>query len=328
MTYASQTLEKDLQDILLRMAKSPRELLTQDVVCPGEWVLMAALQRTEAGELFKLAQCRNTDATPGEPPWRIGVCPVCADTSVAELESTVIPGITDIQLQQLKESLSYHYPFLSATQAPSKQTATQRKGRLKDDEAAQETVPSRKKYRAFRKPSFAGTNTTAADHGNAVHLAMEHISFDRCGDAYSVDQEIKRLVTEGFLTAQQAAMVDISQIAQFFASDLGKRLIYAKHVLREFKFSILDDAACYDPALQDEKILLQGVIDCALIEDDGITVLDFKTDIVTEDTLQDVAERYRPQVSTYADAISKIYGKPVKQALLYFFRIGKFIEIA
>lgn len=103
--------------------------------------------------------------------------------------------------------------------------------------------------------------------------------------------------------------------------------MHAKQVLREFKFSILENASSYDPDLHQEQILLQGVVDCALIEEDGITVLDFKTDSVTEETFPMLAERYRPQVSTYADAISKIYKKPVKHALLYFFRIGKFFEI-
>ena len=327
MTYASQTLEKDLQDILLRMKDSPKELLTQDVVCPGEWVLIAALHRTEAGELFRIAQCRNGDAMPGEPAWRISVCPANVVSVSSALETSDIQRITDSQLKQLKESLSCRYPFLAATQAPSKQTATQRKGRKKDEEAAQETLPPKKKYRTFRKPSFASTTTTATDHGNAVHLVMEHISFAHCIDEQSICCEIQRLSREGFLTPQQAAMVNIGQIANFFDSEIGRKLMHAKQVLREFKFSILENASSYDPDLHQEQILLQGVVDCALIEEDGITVLDFKTDSVTEETFPMLAERYRPQVSTYADAISKIYKKPVKHALLYFFRIGKFFEI-
>ena len=327
MTYASQTLEKDLQDIMLRMTDSPVELLTQDVVCPGEWVLMAALQRTEAGELFRLAQCQNPNAMPGEPGWKISVCPTEVGTAVRLTELDQSVTVTDQQLRQLKEGLSYRYPFLAATQAPSKQTATQRKGRQKDEEAAQETQPPKRKFCSFRMPSFADRTATATDYGNATHAVMEHIRFEHCLDASSVDSEISRLVREGFLTEQQSAMVDRTQIAEFFKTGLGQQLMHSTQVLREFKFSILDDGIHYDSELQQEKILLQGVIDCALIEEDGITVLDFKTDSVTKENLVDVAQRYHLQVSTYAQAISKIYGKPVKQALLYFFSIGSFFEI-
>jgi ATP-dependent helicase/nuclease subunit A len=98
-------------------------------------------------------------------------------------------------------------------------------------------------------------------------------------------------------------------------------------VVREFKFSILENATAYDPALEDEQILLQGVVDCALIEPDGITVVDFKTDYVTEETLPGVADRYRPQVQAYAQAMERIYQRPLKQALLYFFHMDRFVAL-
>ena len=72
MTYASQTLEKDLAEIALRGDIGPGELLTGDVSCMGDWVLMAAMRRTEAGELFNMGT-RPRQTTPGEPPWLIRV---------------------------------------------------------------------------------------------------------------------------------------------------------------------------------------------------------------------------------------------------------------
>ena len=121
-------------------------------------------------------------------------------------------------------------------------------------------------------------------------------------------------------------MITPEQIATFFASELGQKLMCGC-VEREFKFSILQDGASFDPQLRGEQVLLQGVVDCALLEDDGITVLDFKTDYVTEDTIGGLVERYRPQVQTYANAMERIFQMPVKRALLYFFHIGRFVEI-
>ena len=71
-------------------------------------------------------------------------------------------------------------------------------------------------------------------------------------------------------------------------------------------------------------MLLQGGVDCALLEPDGITVVDFKTDYVTEETLSGVVERYRPQLETYAHALSRIYQTKVKAACLYFFHLNRF----
>ena len=121
-------------------------------------------------------------------------------------------------------------------------------------------------------------------------------------------------------------MVDSGKIAAFFATPLGQKL-QTGEVIREFKFSILEDGSACDPALSGEQVLLQGVVDCALIEDDGIIILDFKTDYVTEETIEAVSNRYRPQIQAYADAMTRIYQKPVKQSLLYFFYMGRFENV-
>ena len=117
------------------------------------------------------------------------------------------------------------------------------------------------------------------------------------------------------------------KIWNFFNSDIGRQLQSGVEVIREFKFSILENGSAYNECLLDDSILLQGVVDCAVLEPDGITVIDFKTDHVTEETLPQVTEQYRMQVKTYANALSKIYKKSVKSSLLYFFKLNQFVEI-
>lgn len=156
---------------------------------------------------------------------------------------------------------------------------------------------------------------------------MHYIRYDQCDELRHIRQEVERLVRENLLTQQQAEAVDCGRIAAFFASPLGRKLRTGKNVLREFKFSILDDGCHYGEGLEGEQVLLQGVVDCAMIEDDGITVIDFKTDFVTEATLPEKVACYRPQVMTYADALGRIYQKNVKAALLYFFRINRFVAL-
>jgi len=68
-------------------------------------------------------------------------------------------------------------------------------------------------------------------------------------------------------------------------------------------------------------------VDCALLEADGITVIDFKTDHVTEESLPAVITRYRSQVGTYADALERIYEQPVKARYLYLFHLDRFVLV-
>ena len=89
----------------------------------------------------------------------------------------------------------------------------------------------------------------------------------------------------------------------------------------------MDDGTHYGDGLEGEQVLLQGVVDCALLEPDGITIIDFKTDRVTEATVSAAAERYSLQVQTYADALSRIYEMPVKGKMLYFFSLDAFVAL-
>jgi ATP-dependent helicase/nuclease subunit A len=229
-------------------------------------------------------------------------------------------------VEQLRKALAFQYAHTAATKAPSKQTATQRKGREKDQEAAENTEEPKPRHRAWRKPSFVEKASGGKARGSATHLALQFIRFESCTDTEAVAREVNRLVEERFLTVEQGSLVDCEKISRFFATPLGVQLRKGENVLREFKFSILDDGTAYGDGLDGEKILLQGVVDCALMEPDGITVVDFKTDRVTEQTIFDTAQHYRPQVEAYADALSRIFEKKVKRSCLYFFHLDRFIE--
>ena len=326
MTYAVKKPETDLQDIALRLDFDKGMLLCQDAVCPGDWVLLSAMRRTEAGALHALGG-RPLHTFSSALPWRICVAQAQqteAHANVLQEQQKILP---EALLHQLQQELSFHYPHTAATQAPSKQTATDRKGRSKDVEAAELAPEPRQFMRKWRRPSFVKEQTDAKAYGNAIHAAMQYLRYESCADEAGVAQEVRRLTDEGFLSEEQGRLVDCSMIAGFFETEIGKKLVSGVPCLREFKFSILDDGTHYGPGLEGEQVLLQGVVDCALVENDGITIVDFKTDRVSQTTVASAAERYRIQVCTYADALQRIFEMQVKKKYLYFFRLGSFIEV-
>ncbi|MBQ9839149.1 MAG: helicase-exonuclease AddAB subunit AddA [Oscillospiraceae bacterium] len=326
MTYASDRLDKDISDLALRGDISHKELLTGGVSCPGEWVLLSALQRTEAGALFALGH-KPEYTRISEYPWVIDICQSPDTDADTAQEQHELSGFPQRDIESIRYALSYSYPYDAATKAPSKQTATQRKGRFKDEEAAEDTPPPKSIVRTWRKPSFSGQQVSGVEYGNAMHAAMQHIRFTACADETGIKEEIMRLLQEGILSEEQAAMVDTSHIARFFRSPLGIRLRSEENVLREFKFSVLDDGSNYSAKLFGEKILLQGVVDCVLLEEDGITVVDFKTDRVTEASLSEKTVMYTPQINAYAEALERIFRLPVKRKCLYFFQLDRFADL-
>ncbi len=326
MTYASKYLDKRLTDLALRARFTDPALLMSETSGSGEWVLYSALSRTEAGELSKIADF-TVPARVFEHPWKVEVCDAAAFNGEYVGSFDDVEYTEDDSAWKIKDSLAFVYPFQEAVKAPSKMTATQIKGRAKDMEAAQDAKVWEQVDRSWRKPDFVEERIQGKTYGSAIHAVMQFICFKKCHSEAGVEEEIQRLISAGYISAQQAAMADSKKIAKFFASPLGCRLRQSENVLREFKFSILDDATKYTAGAYDEKVLLQGVVDCALIEEDGITIVDFKTNQVSEETLPATVRQYEPQVNAYADALCRIFEKPVKKKLLYFFAIDRFVEL-
>ena len=323
MTYAVKNLEAGLQETAMRLDMSGGELLAAEADCPGAWILQTALLRTEAGALFALGgKPQNTRVQ--EMPWHIAVADLDDSDSYDAEDSESQSGVSADVIDRISAGLDFSYPWKVATQIPSKLTATQLKGRVLDTEIAEGTAERRPPQ--FRKPGQLQQITGVA-YGNAMHAVLEHIRYESCTDVQSILSEISRLEAEHLISPEQAQMADGNSLAAFFASPLGVKVRASKQVLREFKFSVLENAERYYPDADGEQILMQGVVDCAIVEDDGITVLDFKTDYVTGDTLSVTAEKYIPQITAYAQALSRIYQLPVKFAKLYFFATNQFVDV-
>ena len=122
--------------------------------------------------------------------------------------------------------------------------------------------------------------------------------------------------------------MDAKAIAELFTSPLGERLLSAKELHREFKFSLLYPAEELYPDAVGESLLLQGVVDCYMAEPDGLVIVDYKTDYVkTAQQLNERAAFYAGQVRAYARALERIEGRRVKECVLYFLSAGKAVSV-
>ena len=196
-------------------------------------------------------------------------------------------------------------------------------------EAAEDTPPPRPEMR-LRQPVFdrQARGLTPAERGTAHHLFMQFCDFDVCAQPGGVRAEIHRLREKRILAAEQADALDAARLERFFASRLYREQFAAAYVRREFKFSVVVPAGEYYPAADSEEtILLQGVIDCLLETDAGFFVLDFKTDRIRAQDAAARAERYRPQLETYARAAEAVFGRPVYGKAVYFLEPGEEVQL-
>ena len=238
MTYAEKNPAKTLAAIANRLDLGGTELLASEVSCPGEWVLMEALCRTEAGALHALADARPNQTHLSDFPWRI----VTADCAPAEgldarEEEAAPAAMPDGTVELLRQQLMFRYPHEAATVTPSKQTATQLKGRDKDDEIQENAEPT-PKQRTWRRFGDR-TARRGIDYGVAMHTVMQYVRFDACVSLEGLEKEISRLAEARIIPAELAPKLDRNAILAFFRTELGRKLMTGKYI-REFKFSILD----------------------------------------------------------------------------------------
>lgn len=310
------------RNLRTRMETLARDLPVTDTLVEsagslGDWILMSALTRTESGVLLG---AQSAERTVSDTPWRITMNDALALTQTEEARETA--QTVHVAVSPLRRVA---YPHAAAETAPSKLTATQLKGRTLDDEVATDALaapPLR-----FTKPSFENRPLSPMERGTAIHLAMQYADYAACTSADGVRAELARLLSLRQLTPQQVEAVDPERIVRFFRSELGQRVLQSKNVVREFKFSVLEDAAIYDPALAGEKVLLQGVTDCCILEADGLTILDFKSDRVRRGEEAERAEYYRGQLDAYSRALSEIFERPVRERILYFFATDTAVRV-
>ncbi|MDR1131934.1 MAG: UvrD-helicase domain-containing protein [Oscillospiraceae bacterium] len=224
-------------------------------------------------------------------------------------------------LAALREQLSFRYPYERAVRLPSKITATALP-REEPEEAGEALVKAQP--RSFRLPDFmAGERPlTGAERGTATHIVMQLIDFSKTATHDQLAGEIERLRRTGQLDDKQARAVDRNAILTFFASETGKTLKAAEKVHRERRFSILCPASVFFPDGGSEDILLQGIVDCCIERESAIEILDYKTDYVTPETLDERTEHYKKQLLAYAHAMSRMFGKRVSSCKLCFLCAG------
>ena len=324
LLYVGMTRAKE-RLFLTAAAKDPEGLIEKARVLAGTPMAPALLAGVQSPLLWLLGAALGD----GEEHLRLLIR---EPEEAGEAADALPPVQADADAEEtLRRQLAFRYPHSAAERLPSKVTATELKGRAAADEDARDLSP--KPRRPFRLPDFARGDKplTGAEKGTATHLVLQYMDFARAGSLDGIRGEIERLREARFLSQREADAVDARAIRQLFASPLGKRMLSAPSLRREFKFSLLCDAGDFFPEAVDagEQVLLQGVADCFWEEDGQLVILDYKTDRVkTRRKAEERARVYAGQLRAYAGALTRICQKPVRECLLYFLNAGETVAVS
>lgn len=270
------------------------------------------------------------------------------------------------QVRQIGEGFSYQYPFRSEAGRKSKYSVSElkhdsmlQKYDLTEGEAAvpdfllqekdpyipdfavipvpdteQEedlTVSGENRKETLRPVGMQENVSRGALRGTAVHRVMECLDFAAMAELNRSDpkairdfvqSELARMSSCKELTEDLRELIRPAVIEGFVASGVAGRMADA---------AVRDELYREKPfVMEHENVLVQGIIDVFWMEDDGIVLLDYKTDRVK--TGEELVLRYETQLKLYADALTRVFStetekRKAKECLIYSFCLQEVISI-
>lgn len=161
-------------------------------------------------------------------------------------------------------------------------------------------------------------------YGTAMHRVMECFDFSQEDYNSSLNRQLNYMKETHSLSAEDSKRINYKKLQSFLDSDLAYRmhiadekgLLYKEQpfVLGSNPLELFGDSESLQTLT-----LVQGIIDVFFEEDDGIVLMDYKTDKVDEP--KDLVVRYEKQLRLYQSAIEKAYKTKVKEVLIYSFSL-------
>ncbi|WP_223592897.1 helicase-exonuclease AddAB subunit AddA [Neobacillus bataviensis] len=238
--------------------------------------------------------------------------------------------VTSAFSEEISSRLSWEYLYPNASSHRSKQTVSEikRQREIADEQSGTDLVRRIKKP-ILKRPKFMQEKSISpAERGTAMHMVMQHVDLTKPITNESVLKQLGWMVQNELLTEEQAGIIDTNLICQFFNTELGQKYFSAKSIYREIPFTLTLPANEVYPDWKDENesVFVQGIIDCILEDENGLILIDYKSDGINDrykggftQARPILENRYRLQIDIYSKAIEQIWRRKVSQRFLFFF---------
>lgn len=217
------------------------------------------------------------------------------------------------EYEKVDRELSWTYKNEIATKVPSKLSVSAIK-QIKNEKLGQKQEYTQLK---LEKPKFLleKNKLTKAEIGTATHYLLQKLDLRKDYTKEQIQKLAQSLVLKEMLTQIEADSINIDEIYKFTKSEFANRIRNSKNIFQEMPFyTYLEVNEIYGDN-SNENILVQGIIDMYFEEDDGMVLVDYKTDYVTE--AKQLIQKHEEQLEMYKIALERATGKKVKEIYLY-----------
>ncbi len=243
----------------------------------------------------------------------------------------------------LEEKLAFSYPYEEDTKIAGKVTVSELKklSQETEEEESVSIVPLELKElpeEGFIKtiPTFMkedekeeGQKIAANEVGTLYHHILEILDFVAVIDKETLELQLASLVEKGALSTEDLKILQPEKLLHFLLSPLGRKAAKAQmrnELYREQQFVMGQPAlSIHERYKSEEMILVQGIIDAFLIEEDEIILWDYKTDHVVNE--HQLVKRYKTQLYYYKEALERQLHLKVKEVYIYSLSLNQAIPL-
>ena len=288
----------------------------------SDWLFTAALANPSCSELRSNIKPDFTNFCENYRPWKTEIIKGSELEYDNDLEEE-IQSSAELKpnpefIRKFRDRLSFKYKNNPLVTLPQKVSASQLSHR---DNKVFDRLLAKPDFLMDKKP-------TGAKKGTAFHAFMEHCDIIMAKE--NPEAEAARLRNKGFLSAVELELLDFKALGDFLTSGLINRVINSADYFREYTFTVRINASDYKPDIEDDfknqKIIMQGAVDLAFVEDGELVIVDYKTDRVRD--INKLARLYRKQLELYKSALEETTGLGVKEVIIYSIHLNKELIIS
>ena len=227
-----------------------------------------------------------------------------------------------------RDSFSYEYPYQAEGAIPAKLTVSEIK-RMQSADTEESEILLEKEETEEIVPLFmqeTKEELKGAAKGTLYHRVWENLDYEKIDTKEQIEEQL-----ENMLTTEEKKSIWISDFYRFAKNPLAVRMKAAAQrgqLYREQPFVIAMPANQMKKEYEtEEEILVQGIIDAYFEEEDGLVLVDYKTDKVQKGQEKELIEKYKVQMRYYKKALEMITDREVKEIYIYSTGIGKAVLV-
>ena len=167
------------------------------------------------------------------------------------------------------------------------------------------------------------------ERGKAMHSVLEHLDVNIHNNLDAIKELVENLNKSNILSDKESKFIPIEKILKFVNSSIGERMKASTEIKKEspFVMEVPASSVFIEDAPKDSKVLIHGIVDCFFKEGNDYVLIDYKTDYVDKNNLNEFIDRYKIQIEIYKNAIEESYKARVKECILYLFYIDDYIIV-